>query len=78
MATAAAAKTQDFIFEWEGKDKNGKVVRGEMRAGGEAVVSASLRGRSKEASSKEASATSVRDPIPMRWPEVITHRSGTS
>ena len=43
MATAAAAKTQDFIFEWEGKDKNGKVVRGEMRAGGEAMVSASLR-----------------------------------
>src|SRR5881396_1289957 len=43
MATAAAAKTQDLIFEWEGKDKNGKVVRGEMRAGGEAMVSASLR-----------------------------------
>ena len=43
MATAVAAKTQDFIFEWEGKDKNGKVVRGEMRAGGEAMVSASLR-----------------------------------
>ena len=43
MATAAAAKTQDFIFEWVGKDKNGKIVRGEMRAGGEAMVSASLR-----------------------------------
>ena len=44
MATAAAARDiKDFIFEWEGKDKNGKVVRGEMRAGGEAVVSASLR-----------------------------------
>ena len=42
MATAAA-KTQDFIFEWDGKDKNGKIVRGEMRAGGEAMVSASLR-----------------------------------
>lgn len=46
MATAAAAtarNVKEFVFEWEGKDKNGKVVRGEMRAGGEAVVSASLR-----------------------------------
>jgi len=44
MATAALAKSsKDMIFEWEGKDKNGKVVRGEIRAGGEAVVSASLR-----------------------------------
>lgn len=46
MATAAATATKsvkEFVFEWEGKDKNGKVVRGEVRAGGEAVVSASLR-----------------------------------
>ena len=44
MATAAAAKNiKDLVFEWEGKDKNGKIVRGEMRAGGEAMVSASLR-----------------------------------
>jgi type IV pilus assembly protein PilC len=47
MATAAAAASakgvKDFVFEWEGKDKNGKQVRGEMRAGGEAMVSASLR-----------------------------------
>jgi type IV pilus assembly protein PilC len=46
MATAVAAKHQnvkEIVFEWEGKDKNGKVVRGEMRAGGEAMVSASLR-----------------------------------
>src|SRR4249920_1455393 len=44
MATAAAARNvKDIVFEWEGKDKNGKVVRGEMRAGGEAVVGASLR-----------------------------------
>ncbi len=46
MATAAAAaarNVKEFVFEWEGKDKNGKVVRGEIRAGGEAMVSASLR-----------------------------------
>jgi type IV pilus assembly protein PilC len=44
MATAALAKTaKESIFEWEGKDKNGKIVRGEVRAGGEAMVNASLR-----------------------------------
>ena len=44
MATAAVAKNaKDFVFEWEGKDRNGKVVRGELRAGGEAQVNASLR-----------------------------------
>ncbi len=43
-ATAAAAKgVKDFVFEWEGKDRNGKIVRGELRAGGEAMVSATLR-----------------------------------
>jgi type IV pilus assembly protein PilC len=45
MATAALPKsaTKEFTFEWEGKDKNGKLMRGEMRAGGDAAVSASLR-----------------------------------
>ncbi|MDP1898919.1 MAG: type II secretion system F family protein [Rubrivivax sp.] len=44
MATAALPKPgKEIIFEWEGKDRNGKVVRGEMRAGGESVVNASLR-----------------------------------
>jgi type IV pilus assembly protein PilC len=44
MATATAAKSiKEIVFEWEGKDKNGRVVRGEMRAGGASVVSASLR-----------------------------------
>jgi type IV pilus assembly protein PilC len=42
-ATIQAKKIKDIVFEWEGKDKNGKIVRGEMRAGGEAMVSASLR-----------------------------------
>ncbi|MFG6463568.1 type II secretion system F family protein [Roseateles sp. DXS20W] len=43
MATAAAKGVKDFVFEWEGKDRNGKVVKGELRAGGEAMVSATLR-----------------------------------
>lgn len=44
MATATLGKSpKEIIYEWEGKDKNGKLVRGEMRAGGEAMVSASLR-----------------------------------
>jgi len=44
MATASAARNiKELVFEWEGRDKNGKIVRGEIRAGGEAQVSASLR-----------------------------------
>ena len=42
-AAAAAARPKEIIFSWEGKDKAGKVVRGEMRAGGQAVVNATLR-----------------------------------
>jgi len=42
-ATAAAKGVKDFVFEWEGKDRNGKIVKGELRAGGEAMVSATLR-----------------------------------
>jgi type IV pilus assembly protein PilC len=46
MATAALKRgeaVKDRIFVWEGKDKTGKLVRGEMRASGEAVVNATLR-----------------------------------
>ncbi|OFZ66381.1 MAG: type II secretion system protein F [Betaproteobacteria bacterium RBG_16_56_24] len=47
MAVAAKApkvsKPKEFSFVWEGKDKTGKVVKGEMRAPGEAGVSAYLR-----------------------------------
>jgi len=44
MATAAAAKdVKEFVYEWEGKDRNGKVVRGETRAAGENQVQAALR-----------------------------------
>jgi type IV pilus assembly protein PilC len=45
MATAAAVKggPKEITFVWEGKDKAGKTVRGEMRAAGENMVQASLR-----------------------------------
>ena len=44
MATAAAtAAKKEFSFAWEGKDKAGKVVRGEMRAASQALVNATLR-----------------------------------
>jgi type IV pilus assembly protein PilC len=43
MATAKTADNKDAVFEWEGKDRNGKQVRGEIRAAGENQVKASLR-----------------------------------
>jgi type IV pilus assembly protein PilC len=45
MATkpAKAAENKDAVFEWEGKDRNGKQVRGEMRANGENQVKSALR-----------------------------------
>jgi type IV pilus assembly protein PilC len=47
MATAAAALKRTGIKEamyfWEGRDRSGKVVKGEMRASGENVVAATLR-----------------------------------
>lgn len=43
MATAKSADSKDAVFEWEGKDRNGKQVRGEIRAVGENQVKASLR-----------------------------------
>ena len=44
MATTASSRDlKDFVFEWEGKDRKGKQVRGEIRAASENVVQASLR-----------------------------------
>ncbi|TSE30106.1 type II secretion system F family protein [Tepidimonas charontis] len=42
MATATRAN-KEYVFEWEGKDRNGKAVKGELRAAGEAQVQAQLR-----------------------------------
>ncbi|MEP6720702.1 MAG: type II secretion system F family protein [Variovorax sp.] len=44
MATATSTRNiKETVFEWEGRDRNGKQVRGEMRAVGENQVQASLR-----------------------------------
>jgi type IV pilus assembly protein PilC len=49
MATPAQRTTsrttadKQVTFQWEGRDRAGKTVRGEMRAGGEAVVTSALR-----------------------------------
>jgi type IV pilus assembly protein PilC len=42
-ATAARPAVKEFTFSWEGKDRAGKTIRGEMRASGENVVSSTLR-----------------------------------
>lgn len=41
--TASEKKIKEFNFLWEGKDKAGKVIKGEMRAAGTVVVTSTLR-----------------------------------
>jgi type IV pilus assembly protein PilC len=43
MATAVSKGIKEFVFEWEGKDRGGKQVRGEIRAAGENQVKSALR-----------------------------------
>ena len=43
MATIAKKAAKEFNFIWEGVDKKGKKIKGDMRAAGEAVVNANLR-----------------------------------
>ncbi len=46
MAAVAKKPAQDvkqYNFTWTGKDKAGKVIKGETRAGGESIVAANLR-----------------------------------
>jgi type IV pilus assembly protein PilC len=41
--SAKLGQVKEQLYAWEGKDKMGKVVRGELRAGGEAIINATLR-----------------------------------
>ncbi len=44
MATKVVKqRAKEFNFSWEGRDKGGKVIKGEMRAGGINIVHATLR-----------------------------------
>ena len=48
MATAAATGSRrrdvkEYSFSWEGRDRTGKILKGDMRASGEAVVQSTLR-----------------------------------
>lgn len=40
---ATAKATKEVTYAWEGKDKKGKVLKGEMKASGESFVNATLR-----------------------------------
>ncbi len=42
-AVKTAKAVKEPLFLWEGKDRSGKLIRGEMRAGGKASVNATLR-----------------------------------
>ncbi len=43
MASVKSEKLKEYQYSWEGKDKAGKIVKGEMRGAGTATVSAHLR-----------------------------------
>lgn len=43
MASAKPRDSKESVYEWEGKDRNGKQVRGETRAAGENQVKSALR-----------------------------------
>ena len=40
---ASGAETKEHVYAWEGKDRSGKTVRGELRAAGETIVNVTLR-----------------------------------
>ena len=41
--TAARRDVKEYTFSWEGRDRAGKILKGDMRASGEAVVQSVLR-----------------------------------
>ena len=57
MAREKNVKVKEVLYTWEGKDKTGKVEKGEMRAPGEASVSAHLRRQGINVSKVKKSAT---------------------
>ena len=43
QASAARRDVKEYAFAWEGRDRSGKLIKGDMRASGEAVVQSTLR-----------------------------------
>ena len=69
MATAAAAAKggpKEITFLWEGKDRAGKSVRGEMRAAGENMVNAALRRQGVTVSKVKIRSSAAAAPSPKR------------
>ena len=60
---------KESIFAWEGKDKTGKTVRGELRAGGEAVVNVTLH--------NEGELEGLRDEVGRLWERLERGLPGT-
>ena len=59
MATVKKSeKVKEIRYSWEGKDKGGKKVKGEIRAAGTAVASAQLRRQGIQVSSIKKTKTS--------------------
>lgn len=42
-AVKAAGAAKEMVFAWEGKDRSGKSIKGEIRAGSETIVNVTLR-----------------------------------
>lgn len=43
LSSKTSNKVKDYLYQWEGKDRNGRTIRGEMNAAGENQVRSSLR-----------------------------------
>ncbi len=43
MATVKDTKPKDLLITWEGKDKSGKIIKGEARAAGDSALKSQLR-----------------------------------
>jgi type IV pilus assembly protein PilC len=78
MATAKIAKdTKEFVFEWEGKDRNSKTVRGEIRASGKNHVMAALRRQGVMASKVKKRKMSVGSRIKTKELAIFTRQLAT-
>ncbi|MDR0457916.1 MAG: type II secretion system F family protein, partial [Burkholderiaceae bacterium] len=73
-----AAGAKDAVFAWEGKDRNGRVVTGEMRAAGAAQVQAALRRQGVSATKvKKRRAGGLRKKIKPREIATFTRQMAT-